>query len=89
MGSVGALHSRLVAMLDRHGLPSTFDGLPNEIEKPVPFAEDKAPRNYSRDSAERFREALAAIVPTFETFRAGFCGKASPAHSGGARSIWL
>ena len=31
-GSVGALHSRLVAMLDRHGLPSTFDGLPNEIE---------------------------------------------------------
>ena len=30
-GSVGALHSRLVAMLDQHGLPSTFDGLPNEI----------------------------------------------------------
>ena len=75
-------------MLDRHGLPSTFDGLPNEIES-VPFAEDKAPRNYSRDSAEQFREALAAIVPTFETFRAGFCGKASPAHFWWGCSIWL
>ena len=79
-GSVANLHSRLVRMLDQHGLPSDFNGRPNEIEGAVPFAEDKAGRLYDRDSAERFREALAAMLPVFERFRAGFIGKASPVH---------
>jgi hypothetical protein len=79
-GSIAALHSRLVGMLDRHGLPSTFNGTPNEIEGAVPFASDTSPRNYDRNSAERFREALAAMMPVFERFRAGFVGKSSPVH---------
>jgi Family of unknown function (DUF5996) len=77
-GSIAALHSRLVTMLDRNGLPSSFNGTPSEMENAVPFAQDKAPRDYSRDSANRLREALAAIAPVFERFRAGFSGKASP-----------
>jgi hypothetical protein len=79
-GSIAALHKRLVAMLEQHDLPSTFNGIPNEIENAVPFAEDDAPRNYDRDSAERFRAALAAVLPVFAKFRAGFSGKASPVH---------
>ena len=79
-GSVAALHERLIAILDRHGLPSDFNGTPNEVADPVPFAQDKAPREYDRDSASRFREALAAMLPTFARFRAGFSGKASPVH---------
>ena len=79
-GSVAALHSRLVAMLDRNGLPSNFNGTPNEIEGALPFAQDKAPRNYERDSADRLREALAAMLPVFEHYRAGFTGKSSPVH---------
>ena len=79
-GSVAALHDGLVAMLDRHGLPSQVNGMPNEIESAVPFAADKAPRLYRRDSAERFRGAIAAMLPVFERFRAGFIGKASPVH---------
>jgi hypothetical protein len=79
-GSIAALHARLVAMLDRHGLPSNFSGVPNEIEGALPFAEDKAPRDYDRDSAERLPEALAAVLPAFERFRAGFVGKSSPVH---------
>jgi hypothetical protein len=67
-------------MLDRNGLPSTFNGTPSEIEGAVPFAEDKAPRPYDRDSADRLREVLAAILPVFDRFRAGFVGKASPVH---------
>jgi hypothetical protein len=77
-GSIAALHRRLIAMLDRHGLPSTFNGTPNEIEGAIPFAEDTARRDYDRDSADRLREALAAIVPVFARYRAGFTGKASP-----------
>ena len=79
-GSIAALHRRLVAMLDLHGLPSDFSGMPNEIANAVPFANDHAPREYDRDSAERFRAALAAILPVFARFRAGFSGKASPVH---------
>ena len=79
-GSVAALHKRLIAILDQHGLPSDFNGKPNEIENAIPFAEDTASRDYDRDSAERFREAIAAVLPVFARFRAGFAGKASPVH---------
>ena len=79
-GSVAALHRRLVAILDLQELPSSFNGVPSEVEDPVPFAEDNRPRDYDRDSAERFRGALAAILPVFAKFRAGFMGKASPVH---------
>jgi len=79
-GSVAALHHRLIAILDQHGLPTDFNGKPNEIEGAVPFAEDQQRRDYDRDSADRFREALAAMLPAFARFRAGFAGKASPVH---------
>ena len=79
-GSVAALHRRLIHILDDHGLPSEFNGVPNEVPDPIAFAEDSRPRDYDRDSAESFRETLAAIVPVFARFRAGFSGKASPVH---------
>lgn len=79
-GSIAALHRRLTGILEQHGLPSTFNGVPNEIENAVPFAEDQAPRDFDRSSAERFREAIAAMMPVFACFRAGFIGKASPVH---------
>jgi len=79
-GSIAALHRRLVDLLERHGLPSEFNGHPSELPDAVPFSEDTARRNYDRDSAERFRSALAAMLPVFARFRAGFSGKASPVH---------
>ena len=79
-GSMAALHGAFVAMLERHRLPSNFDGIPNEIEGAKSFAEDTAGRAYSRDSAERLREAFAAIVPVFDEYRASFIGKSSPTH---------
>ena len=79
-GSVAALHRRLVAILGRHGLPSDFNGMPNEIADAVRFAKDTQSREYDRDSAERLREAIAAMLPVFAEFRAGFAGKASPVH---------
>lgn len=79
-GSVAALHRRLVGALKRHDLPSDFSGRPNEVADPIPFAEDTKPREYERDTAARFREAIAAMLPVFERFRAGFTGKSSPLH---------
>ena len=79
-GSISALHHRLVSLLEAHGLPSTFNGRPSELPDAIPFADDNANRYYDRSSAERFRETLAAIMPVFARFRAGFTGKASPVH---------
>jgi hypothetical protein len=79
-GSVAALHRRLIAILEAHGLPADFNGRPSEIPNAIPFADDHASREYDRDSAARFREALAAMLPVFARFRAGFSGKASPVH---------
>jgi uncharacterized protein DUF5996 len=78
--SVAELHADLIAMLDRHGLPSRFHGTPNEIADAVPFAEDRRARAYDPDSATRLLGALNRIVPIFERFRAGFLGKGSPVH---------
>lgn len=77
-GSIAALHRRLITILDAHGLPTSFNGTPNELPDALPFAKDNNSRNYDRDSAERFRSALAAMLPVFARFRAGFSGKASP-----------
>ena len=79
-GSIAALHGRLITMLEQHDLPSNFNGHPSEVEDAIPFAEDNAPRIYDRNSAERFRDALAAMLPVFSRFRAGFIGKSSPVH---------
>ena len=78
--AIAKLHAGLIAMLDRHGLPSIFHDRPNEIADAVRFADDMAPRAYDRDSAARLHAALSRIVPVFERFRAGFLGKASPVH---------
>ena len=79
-GTIAALHERLIAILKRHDLPSTFNGLPNEVSDPISFANDTRHRQYERDSADRFRAALAAMVPQFARFRAAFIGKSSPVH---------
>ena len=80
LGSVAALHKNLVAMLDAHGFPSTFNGTPNEIEGAEPFVEDTTARDYRPETAEALHAALERIVPIFERFRAGFLGKCSPVH---------
>jgi hypothetical protein len=80
LGSIAALHHGLVAMLESHGLPASFNGTPNEVAEPVPFAEDVRPREYRPDAAERLLQAMSCIVPVFERFRACFSGKSSPVH---------
>jgi len=78
--TVAELHRDLIAMLDRHGIPSRFNGKPSEIADAKRFADDHEARGYDRDSATRLLGALNAVVPVFEKFRAGFSGKASPVH---------
>jgi hypothetical protein len=78
--SIAQLHHDVIAMLDRHRLPSSFNGVPSEVPDAVPFADDDLPREFRPDSARVLRDMLALVVPVFERWRAGFAGKASPVH---------
>jgi hypothetical protein len=78
--TIADIHAGLAAILDKHELPSAFNGRPNEIADAVRFADDRAERRYDADSARRLLTALQLVVPIFDRFRAGFLGKASPVH---------
>lgn len=51
---------------------------PNEVDPATPFAEDREPRIYDRDSAARLLGALHNADRVFRQFRSAFLGKASP-----------
>ena len=78
--SVAEFHARFVEALARLGAPADFDGAPNEVPDPVPFAEQTAPGAYDPAAARDFWQALVAIDGVFRHFRTGFVGKVSPVH---------
>jgi hypothetical protein len=58
----------------------TMHGVPNEVVKPVPFADDDVHRPYDGGAVERFHQALVRVSRVFEQFRTSFLGKVSPVH---------
>jgi len=78
--SVAAFHAGFVAMLAELGASTAFDGSPNEIPDPVPFAQDRQPRPYDADAANSFFRALVQVDGVFRHFRTSFLGKVSPVH---------
>lgn len=78
--TVATFHARFIALISELGGTPTFDGAPNEVPYPVPFAEDHRDRPYDRDAVHRFHQALVQVDRVFNRFRAGFIGKSSPVH---------
>ena len=78
--SVAAFHERFREMVDELGVGIDFDGAPNEVPDPVPFADDDAPRPYDAEAVRRFWLALLQVDRVFRRFRTGFLGKVSPVH---------
>jgi hypothetical protein len=78
--SVADFHGQFARMIKELGGNSKIHGSPNELEEPIPFAEDSAPRPYDADAVARFHRALVTINHVFQEFRTGFRGKVSPVH---------
>lgn len=78
--TVAAFRHRFGEMISGLGGTPRFDGRPNEVADPVPFAEDRRDRPYDRDAVQRFHQALVATDRVFKAFRTSFLGKASPVH---------
>lgn len=78
--TVAAFHASFVQLISGLGGTPTFNGQPNEVPNPVPFAEDHRDRPYDRDAVQRFHQALVAVDRVFNRFRTSFLGKSSPVH---------
>jgi hypothetical protein len=78
--SVASFHSQFRDLLRAVGGMPAFDGRPNEVPDPVPFADDRGERPYDAAAVTRFFHATVAIGRVFRLFRTGFLGKVSPVH---------
>lgn len=78
--TVAAFHARFVRLISDLGGTPTFNGQPNEVPHPVPFAEDRRDRPYDRDAVHRYHRALVATERVLSRFRTSFVGKSSPVH---------
>ncbi|RUT33034.1 N-acetyltransferase [Arsenicitalea aurantiaca] len=78
--TVADFHARFVQLVSDLGGTPTFNGSPNEVPFPVPFAEDDRDRPYDGDAVQSFHQALIATDRVFNRFRTAFLGKSSPVH---------
>jgi Family of unknown function (DUF5996) len=78
--SVADFYAKLRAALRELDLDVRIHEKPNEIPDAIPFTEDRTPREYVRESAERFWRVLVQTDRVFKEFRSGFLGKSSPVH---------
>lgn len=78
--TVAEFHRRFLALTDDLGVRTSFNGVPNEVSDPIPFAKDTTHASYDADAVNRFRRALVQADRVFKEFRTGFLGKVSPVH---------
>jgi predicted GNAT family acetyltransferase len=78
--TVAQFHASFVRLISDLGGTPTFNGSPNEVPFPVPFAADLRDRPYDSEAVQRFHQALMAVDKVFNRFRTSFLGKSSPVH---------
>ena len=78
--TVAEFHRRFVALTQDLGVPAKFNGTPNEVADPLPFAQDTAHASYDAAAVQRFWRALVQADRVLKDFRTGFLGKVSPVH---------
>jgi hypothetical protein len=78
--SVAEFYDRVVALLDRMGIPVAINEMPNEVANPIRLSQDRTHAAYDAAASHRFWRALIQADRVFKRFRTGFLGKASPVH---------
>ncbi len=78
--SVASLYRNLMSDLDGLGVKSRIWPVPVEVEEQIPFDQDEKHSSFDPEYAHRFWQVLLQVDRVMKTFRARFCGKASPVH---------
>lgn len=78
--SVADFYREYMTVLDDLGLSVRFRAVPDEVEHPIPFAEDRQHAAYDPQQANRFWRVLLQADRILKRFRGRFLGKSSPVH---------
>jgi hypothetical protein len=78
--SVADFYREYMAVLDDLGLPVRFRPVPDEVEQPIPFADDRQHASYDPQQANRCWRVLLQADRILKRFRGRFLGKSSPVH---------
>jgi hypothetical protein len=78
--SVADFYRELMATLRTLKIEVKIRATPDEVQNPIPFAEDREHASYDPEYANRFWRILVQASRVFEEFRARFIGKCSPVH---------
>ena len=73
-------YAAVMSALESLDFSVSISASPNEVEDPIPFAEDRTHKYYDADAVHRFWRVLYQVDRVFSRFRADFGGKASPSH---------
>ena len=79
--TVAEFYHLLFTKLDAMGIQVQIAPAPQEMpEDPIPLDQDTVHSAYDREQVARFWHVLSHVTESFERFRSGFLGKASPVH---------
>ena len=78
--SVADFYEKVVTALDELEIQVKIHLIPNEIENPIPFNEDKTHKTYNSKHAADLHKALLNAQDVLTEFRSEFRGKCSPVH---------
>ncbi|MBA4183941.1 MAG: hypothetical protein H0X49_08005, partial [Acidobacteria bacterium] len=78
--SVADFYQKLFDKLKSSGIEVEITAIPDELENPIPFAEDTTHASYDGEYAHRFWRVLLKVDQVFNQFRSKFIGKCSPVH---------
>ncbi len=78
--TVADFYQELMTTLESLGLGVTIRAKPDEVENPIPFAEDRTHKSYDPEYANRHWRLLVQADRVFKEFRARCIGKCSPVH---------
>ncbi len=78
--SVADFYNKLMDELKSNGIEVKITAVPDELENPIPFAEDTTNTAYDAEYVHRFWHVLLKVDQVFKEFRSRFTGKCSPVH---------
>ncbi len=77
---VADFYNKLMSKLKSIGIEVEITAIPDELENPIPFAEDTVHASYDAEYVHRFWRILMKVDQVFKEFRSRFTGKCSPVH---------
>jgi hypothetical protein len=78
--TVADFYREYVGVLDSLGIAVHLWSVPVEVDRPIPFLEDRRHASYNAEHARRFFRMLLQADRVLKRFKGRFLGKSSPVH---------